>query len=518
MERRYGMLRTGLSFATAVAVVFGVALAGTDIAPASAQRVRAPSSLGLVRVTRVVEADTVFYEQGPRESVVRLHNALSPKRDACFAEPARLAAAAYLVGRWVRVVPAERGVSGRVAAWLQVDGADVGEWLVERGLAFARYNATIEGRGFGLRLAEERARTAGLGMWGRCFRPGHLRISEVDPAKGRLWLRSTIDDGRVDGWRLRSLTSGASIRLDAGVLPAGTGKRLGIAALGGVSRRFREPILLERRDGTWASVWAGDPPRIARDRRAYGVYYAESADFGVLRQLGVNLVVLPFHPGLRAQLDEAYAHGIGVVAIGGDWLRGEGDLARARPRVASRQIRTVRDHPALWGYNTVDEPAHRRVPLDVLRGLYRAAKDQDNTHPVVVVFDQVATFGTAANPFERGVADVAAFDIYAVNTQGYQPWIQRFLPDARSVVERRSPETDVWLIGQGFGEGRLVLPTAAQFTRQVEDAARYGGVDGVVSFVWDQHFQGRFPEFGGDLRSSPELRGALASARRLLGG
>jgi len=507
-------IRLAVAALVAASLVYGQ---GTALGTSPPAPVRAPSSLGFVRIGDVIEGDTLVYEQGPHQFRIRVTNALTPKGDTCGAAGARGVAKALLLGQWVRLTHMENKIGAQRAARVLVEGRDFGELLVTQGWAFARYDTRAAGKGHGARLLEERARTAARGMWGNCFRPGHLRIANVDAQHRRVSLKSTIEARDVDRWQLRRVANGWSKRLHLGVLPASGKADIDLPPGGGMmSRRYREPFILERLDGTWASVWVGGPPLRSGPAAPYGVYYANSEDFPELKSMGVNVVVLPYHPGIRAQLDDAYASGLRVLVIGGAWLSGEGASARARPVIVSRQLRLIRDHPALWGYNSVDEPAHRLVPLSVLQDLYAAAKEQDPHHPVMVVFDQVATFGTASNPFSKRVADIAAFDIYPVNYQGYNPWIPRFLPSAAETARRVAPDAEVWLVAQGFGEGALVQPTASQFVQQVREATELGGAEGVVSFVWDRHYQDRFPHFAGDLKSSPELCKALRQARRLL--
>jgi hypothetical protein len=107
------------------------------------------------------------------------------------------------------------------------------------------------------------------------------------------------------------------------------------------------------------------------------------------------------------------------------------------------------------------------------------------------------------------VADIVAFDIYTVNYQGYQPWIPMFLPQARQVVNQRTPEAKVWLVNQGFGADKLATPSGDQFHRQVMEGIEYGSIDGLVAFLWDRTWDGRFLDFYGDLRSSDSLRAAF---------
>jgi hypothetical protein len=248
----------------------------------------------------------------------------------------------------------------------------------------------------------------------------------------------------------------------------------------------------------------------------YGVYYAGVQDYTQLAGMGVNLVVLPYYRGIRAELDVAYRNGVRVMVIGADWITGEGQYARVRPVLINRQIGQIRDHPALWGYYAVDEPAHRAIPLTVLQQLYASIKQQDARHPVMVVFDQVASFGSKWNPYDRGVCDVVAFDIYTVNTQGYQPWIPYYLPGARDVVAQRTPGTPIWLVAQAFSAGHLLAPSGGELVRQIREGVRYGGIRGVVAFLWDRTWQDRFLDFRMDLRSSADMRRALPEGYRLL--
>ncbi len=519
---------TNIVVATAVAamVLAAGALSGGKVA--ANEPPPSPLPWFSARVLGVPQADVLLLATTRGVLRARIGSAAAPAGNTCFADDAHARVAWLLTGRLVRAAPQSRPRGEPRTYRIELPGGDLGRLLVSHGLAFARYRLDGGRRAAALQLAEESARTAGRGMWGACFRPDDIRVASVDRGRGRIRVAASVETRSLAFWRLQRPTSGRDFRLaDRVVTPAQPVQVIAdntrpVRAgrvwqhAGRWSRHFREPLILSRADGTWASVWQGGHRPVRSEAPANGVFYAGRRDFGVLAGLGVNLVTLPYYPEIRRDLDAAYRRGLRVIVIGGDWIRGEGEEARVRPVLASRQIRQIRDHPALWGYYAVDEPAKRHVPLGVLRDLYSTIKLNDGLRPVLVVFDQVASFGSARNPYADGVADVVAFDIYSVSVHGYQPWIPYFLPGAARVVNDRTPGRPVWLVAQGFANGRLTTPSPSDLVRQVQEAVRHGGVEGTLTFLWDKTWDDRFPEFSSDLRSEPELQGALVRAFRIL--
>ena len=126
------------------------------------------------RVQRIVDGDTLVVRVDGREESVRLLGIDTPERSPaeCGSVAATNALAELADGRRVELVPDatqdERDRYGRLLAYVEAGGNDVGEALVRRGWAevyvfdepFARLDEYRE--------AAAEAESAGRGLFGRC--------------------------------------------------------------------------------------------------------------------------------------------------------------------------------------------------------------------------------------------------------------------------------------------------------------------------------------------------------------
>jgi endonuclease YncB( thermonuclease family) len=119
----------------------------------------------LAESARVIDGDTLEWN-GER---VRLMGFDAPEmQQTCerggvtwlCGKEARKALANWIGGRDVDCVGDERDRYERLLAHCSVDGQDVGEWMVSRGLAVAYYRFSYE-----YERAEHKAKSAKLGMW-----------------------------------------------------------------------------------------------------------------------------------------------------------------------------------------------------------------------------------------------------------------------------------------------------------------------------------------------------------------
>ena len=137
---------------------------GTTIGPADA---------GEAIVTRVVDGDTVWLEDGER---VRLIGIDAPETDhpdqpqECYAGQATQALRRMVLDRRVRVETdlELRDPFDRLLAYLWVGGRMVNEELAEGGFAVARRYPPNLRHARRLEAAQERARAESLGLWGAC--------------------------------------------------------------------------------------------------------------------------------------------------------------------------------------------------------------------------------------------------------------------------------------------------------------------------------------------------------------
>ena len=135
----------------------------------------------LADTARVIDGDTLVLD-GER---IRLHGIDAPEmKQTCqrdgvtwlCGKEARKALAEWIGNRDVDCVGDKRDRYGRLLAHCSVDGEDIGEWMVSRGLAVAYTRYSYE-----YQRAEHQAKSAKLGMWAGEFqkpwdwRKGHRR-------------------------------------------------------------------------------------------------------------------------------------------------------------------------------------------------------------------------------------------------------------------------------------------------------------------------------------------------------
>jgi hypothetical protein len=164
----------------------------------------------------------------------------------------------------------------------------------------------------------------------------------------------------------------------------------------------------------------------------------------------------------------------------------------------------VKNHPALWGYLSVKEPAWQGISLAEMRSLYKAFKAADPNHPVVALLGDTPNFGKPINPWGRGAADMLWVDWYPVTcSRGYLPGGARNLPGVRKYVDANTPGTPIWLMVQGhtYRKGDKCRPTQAQLRRQVREGFQYLKADGIILYTWKNGW------YESDLSRDPALQG-----------
>lgn len=184
------------------------------------------------KVISVYDGDTMTLESGDR---VRLRSVNTPelKPYEAFSAEARDAAEAFVSGRTVTLHygTTVRDHYGRLIADVNVEGEDLAQHLVSRGLAHVFIVAPADGDIRALLLAQASARAAGKGIWGDQRYKGDLHITSFH-ANGRGDERENVNaeylrvcnvtDRALDlsGYRITDI-SGKSWKLPAVTVPAG---------------------------------------------------------------------------------------------------------------------------------------------------------------------------------------------------------------------------------------------------------------------------------------------------------
>jgi hypothetical protein len=206
-------------------------------------------------------------------------------------------------------------------------------------------------------------------------------------------------------------------------------------------------------------------------------------------KLGTDYLIKSFSPGMDpiSYLDHAAARGWKVVLYFNNTVDyGKGVVYPTR---VAAWVNLVKNHPALAGYLTVKEPSWNGISVSEMRSLRNAfrAADANSAHRIYADFGDSPHFGTTANPWATGIADVLIMNWYPVRiSQGYVPDAAKWFPRVRSIVNSVTPNTKLWVMAQAFGASSFDqrMPTATELEREVGEAIRYAKVDGLAFHTW----------------------------------
>jgi hypothetical protein len=237
-------------------------------------------------------------------------------------------------------------------------------------------------------------------------------------------------------------------------------------------------------------------------RTQYAAWEVQKVDIAGLGSPRPQLLVKAFSPGMNPipYLDEAAKYGQKVLAYFTDTV--DEATGTVVPSRIPAWVAKVKSHPALYGYLSVKEPSWNGISLAEMRSLFSAYRTADPGHRVVALLGDTPHFGTTANPWSTGVADVLWVDWYPVTySRGYIATASINFPKVRNYVAAHAPGTPIWLMVQGHGyrAGDKRTPTAAELTRQVNDGFRYLGAAGIAFYTWQN------PLYDRDFARNPSL-------------
>ena len=118
---------------------------------------------GALRVTRVVDGDTIHVLDGRGTIKIRLHGIDSPERGQPYGRAAGGALADMVAGEYVRLKKVDTDRYGRTVAKVYIGNTYVNKAMVEKGYAWW-YRQYAQGE-IRLWLAEREARRAKRGLW-----------------------------------------------------------------------------------------------------------------------------------------------------------------------------------------------------------------------------------------------------------------------------------------------------------------------------------------------------------------
>jgi hypothetical protein len=252
-------------------------------------------------------------------------------------------------------------------------------------------------------------------------------------------------------------------------------RTIGIALLGLLAAVIASPLP--------AAAGPGILPR-GNAFAAWEVQFDDISEIGYPRP---SLLVKAFSPSTQSPapvvryLDEAARYNQKVLVYFVDTVNySAGTVA---PNKILNWVNKVKNHPALYGYLSVKEPAINRVTVAEMRSLYNAYKAADNKHPVVALLGDTPHFGTSANPWSTGIANILWVDWYPVTfSRGYIGTATTNFPKIRKYVAANTPGTPIWLLVQGhaYNKGDKRTPSPAELRRQVSDGFKYLGAAGIA--------------------------------------
>ena len=148
------------------------------------------------------------------------------------------------------------------------------------------------------------------------------------------------------------------------------------------------------------------------------------------------------------------------------------------------------------------EPSWSHISLSEMRSLYKAYKAADPYHRVIALLGDVPHFGSSANPWATGVANMLWIDWYPVTySRGYIGTASTWFPKVRAYVNKVTPGVPIWLMVQahGYKPGDRKTPTSAQLIREVRDGFTYLKANGILFHTWNN------PRYDSDLKRNPTL-------------
>jgi hypothetical protein len=160
----------------------------------------------------------------------------------------------------------------------------------------------------------------------------------------------------------------------------------------------------------------------------------------------------------------------------------------------AKWVKKVKNLPNTWGYLSVKEPSWSRISGAEIRSLYQSYRKADPTHPVMVLFGDVPHFGSTANPYTKGMANVVMVDWYPVETTNgtnskYLTGASKWFPKVRKKVAATTPGVPVYLMVQTHkylhpATHKKQRPSQAQLSREVREGFVYLKAGGIAFHVW----------------------------------
>ncbi len=233
-------------------------------------------------------------------------------------------------------------------------------------------------------------------------------------------------------------------------------------------------------------------------------WHVPAVDLPLVATMGVTVIVKKFNrtDDPTTYLDEAAMVGVKVL-VGFDYVYEDGspDLAEARSLA-----RSLKGHPALYGFLAATEPEAVGLTRAQLQGLYRAFKAGDPNAVVMLSLGNARLFPTwAPTHLGPGTADAVICEFYPVvsrsveNPDGWTSGSDRILQAWRATLDAVMPGTPVWgsIAVHTYRPGERRSPSLAEMADEARDQFRYTDAVGLSVYPWNT------PSYLDDLRRDP---------------
>ncbi len=214
-------------------------------------------------------------------------------------------------------------------------------------------------------------------------------------------------------------------------------------------------------------------------------YHMPETAFSKAKEAGINLVqAYGATSSLTRLLDSAAANGIKVLVP----LYANGNFAgdEAQRQATLQTVRTVKNHPALFGYMIADEPYYVSHTSDIderLKKSYLTVKEEDTVHPVFLNESSVVP-----HFFDDAVkyADVFCIDPYIGGDRDAASYVAEKTAQA---VKAAKGEKPVYILLQTFLYGGN-FPTGDELRHQIYQAFANGAM-GIGYYKYDNAMEGK---------------------------
>lgn len=240
----------------------------------------------------------------------------------------------------------------------------------------------------------------------------------------------------------------------------------------------------------------------------FGTWEVPVTDIGSLGSPRTQILVKAFSPGMNvvAYLDKAKAYGQKVAVYFTDTV--DYTTGTIFPSRVKAWVDKIKTHTALYGYVSVKEPSWSHISLSEMRSMYKAYKAADPYHRVIALLGDVPHFGSTANPWATGVANMLWIDWYPVTySRGYIGTASTWFPKVRAYVNKVTPGVPIWLMVQahGYKTGDRRTPTPIELRREVRDGFNYLKANGILFHTWNN------PRYDTDLKRNVTLWSSVRS-------